>query len=158
MDFFFQTRRANSGANLSGLDSELVSMVILEQVTLVIRSLRTPCLLPDSILTGNIDTISQTQIRYQTVKQVQANATYVILTLQGNSTCMELHYMVVLVTCSYTVMLLACNYRMMLFTCNYTTGWCYIHVVTGLCLFHVITVWCLLHVITGWCLMHVTTG
>ncbi|XP_078313988.1 uncharacterized protein LOC144619561 isoform X4 [Crassostrea virginica] len=56
-------QKANSGAGLSGLDSELVSMVILEQVTLVIRSLRTPCLLPDSILTGKIDTISQTQIR-----------------------------------------------------------------------------------------------
>ncbi|XP_062584557.1 centrosomal protein kizuna-like isoform X2 [Saccostrea cucullata] len=56
-------QRANTGSDLSGLDSELVSMVILEQMTLVIRSLRTPCLLPDSILMGNIDTISQTQIR-----------------------------------------------------------------------------------------------
>ena len=61
--FMILHRKANSGAGLSGLDSELVSMVILEQVTLVIRSLRTPCLLPDSILTGKIDTISQTQIR-----------------------------------------------------------------------------------------------
>ncbi|KAK3092900.1 hypothetical protein FSP39_008587 [Pinctada imbricata] len=63
--------KANIGQNLDGLDGVMVSMVILEQVTLVIRSLRNKCLLPESILAGNIESVTQAQIRAMLLPDAQ---------------------------------------------------------------------------------------
>ncbi|KAJ8309348.1 hypothetical protein KUTeg_014222 [Tegillarca granosa] len=51
--------KANGGVNLNGLDAELVSMVILEQMTLVVRRMDSGCLLTDSLLSGDINSVSE---------------------------------------------------------------------------------------------------
>ncbi|KAL5008010.1 hypothetical protein ScPMuIL_013591 [Solemya velum] len=55
--------KANNGQPLGVIDAELVSMVILEQVTLVVRSLRTGCLLPDTIWTRDTTKMGTVQFR-----------------------------------------------------------------------------------------------
>ncbi|KAK3576771.1 hypothetical protein CHS0354_014585 [Potamilus streckersoni] len=55
------------------LDAELVSMVILDQLTLVIRSLPDTCILPDSLLLTNIHNIAEARIR----SRLHRNSQYV---------------------------------------------------------------------------------
>ena len=55
--------KANSMGTLKGLDAEYVSMVILEQLTPVIRNLPGACILPDVLLIRNAGNGSESQIR-----------------------------------------------------------------------------------------------
>ena len=48
---------------LKGLDAEYVSMVLLEQLTPVIRNLPGACILPDVLLIRNAGNGSESQIR-----------------------------------------------------------------------------------------------
>jgi hypothetical protein len=60
---FVCDRKANAGETLTGLDSELVSMVILEQVPLVVRSLPDACLLSDALLTRDTKYMNEAEVR-----------------------------------------------------------------------------------------------
>lgn len=53
--------KANSGDSLSDMDVEMASMIVLEQVTIVIRTLPSGYLLPDAILASS-HTINEVQI------------------------------------------------------------------------------------------------
>ena len=56
--------KANSLGSMQGLDAEYVSMVILEQLTPVIRSLPGACILPDTLLIRSGANTTESQIRY----------------------------------------------------------------------------------------------
>ncbi|XP_060070602.1 centrosomal protein kizuna-like isoform X2 [Ylistrum balloti] len=55
--------KANKGIPLYDQDAEKVSMVLLEQLPLVVRNVSPKGFLPDTVLTGNIDSITETKIR-----------------------------------------------------------------------------------------------
>lgn len=55
--------KANNGGALSSLDGEQVSMVVLEQLTPLVRRLPGACLLSDILLQGNTSSLTETSIR-----------------------------------------------------------------------------------------------
>ncbi|XP_069118580.1 centrosomal protein kizuna-like isoform X2 [Argopecten irradians] len=55
--------KANKGIPLYDQDAEKISMVLLEQLPLVVRNVSNKGLLPDSILSGSIDSITEMKIR-----------------------------------------------------------------------------------------------
>lgn len=62
-DFVLVYSKANRGEPLADADAEIVTMVILEHLTLVIRGLSAGCLLPDAILASS-HSITEVQIGY----------------------------------------------------------------------------------------------
>ncbi|CAL1540976.1 unnamed protein product [Lymnaea stagnalis] len=58
-------RKANAEDDLTRVDANLISMVVLEQITLIVRSLDENCLLPENLLQGNVSTLTATTLRNQ---------------------------------------------------------------------------------------------
>ncbi|XP_059167440.1 centrosomal protein kizuna-like [Physella acuta] len=58
-------RKANAGQDLSRVDANLISMVILEQLTLIARNLKDKCVLTESMLAGNLTDLSPSKLRQQ---------------------------------------------------------------------------------------------
>jgi len=79
-------RKANLNEDLRGLDAEKVSMVVLEQTTLVVRSL-CQCMLSESLLATSSTNWSAVQIRYHNTNEIhllkfeQFNNAYVFVNL-----------------------------------------------------------------------------
>ncbi|XP_033735492.1 centrosomal protein kizuna-like isoform X2 [Pecten maximus] len=55
--------KANKGIPLYDQDAEKISMVLLEQLPLVVRNVSPKGLLPDTVLAGNVDSITEIKIR-----------------------------------------------------------------------------------------------
>ncbi|OWF53393.1 centrosomal protein kizuna-like isoform X2 [Mizuhopecten yessoensis] len=55
--------KGNKGIPMHDQDAEKISMVLLEQLPLVVRNLSPKGLLPDSVLAGNVDSITEMRIR-----------------------------------------------------------------------------------------------
>ncbi|RUS78547.1 hypothetical protein EGW08_013690 [Elysia chlorotica] len=64
-------RAANEGSDLSRVDANLVSMVVLEQITLIVRNLAEKSLLPLDLLDGNMAILTADKLRQHLSPEAQ---------------------------------------------------------------------------------------
>ncbi|XP_005106825.1 centrosomal protein kizuna [Aplysia californica] len=64
-------RHSNSGDDLNHVDANQISMVILEQITLIVRSLSEKCVLPENLLQGNVSSLTASRLRQHLSPEAQ---------------------------------------------------------------------------------------